>query len=154
MIQSMKTRLLYIAIVLLSVIVLDACKVGPKFKTPDPEIDSTAVYRYDSLQLVMTDSVLNIKWWDLFQDPILDTLITIGLRENKDVLIASTRIEQSRAAVGVAKADYWPKFGYSAGAMRGNVFQGMPTEGGTASNVFTGFGTLSWELDFWANSEE
>ena len=149
MIQSMKTRLLYIAIVLLSVIVLDACKVGPKFKTPDPGIDSTAVYRYDSLQLVMTDSVLNIKWWDLFQDPILDTLITIGLRENKDVLIASTRIEQSRAAVGVAKADYWPKFGYSAGAMRGNVFQGMPTEGGTASNVFTGFGTLSWELDFW-----
>jgi multidrug efflux system outer membrane protein len=149
MIGRMKNRALYIVIVLLSVFVINACKVGPKFKTPDSHIDSTAVYRYDSLQLAMTDSVLNIKWWDLFQDPILDTLIQIGLRENKDILIATTRIEQSRAAVGVAKADYWPKFGYQMGAMRGNVFQGMPTEGGSAGNMFTGFGTLNWELDFW-----
>ena len=145
----MKNRLISFAIVLLSIFIIDACKVGPKYKTPDSHIDSTAVYRYDSLQLVMTDSVLNIKWWELFQDPILDTLINIGLKENKDILIASTRIEQARSAVGIAKADYWPKFGYQAGAMRGNVFQGMPTEGGNSSNMFTGFGTLSWELDFW-----
>jgi multidrug efflux system outer membrane protein len=145
----MKNRLIYILIILLSIFVINACKVGPKFKTPSSNIDSTASYRYDSLQLAMTDSVLNVKWWDLFQDPVLDTLITIGLGENKDILIASTRVEQSRAAVGLAKADYWPKFGYQAGAIRGNVFQGLPTEGGSATNVFAGFGTLGWELDFW-----
>ncbi len=145
----MKNRISIIFLFLISVIVINACKVGPKFQKPLSQIDSTAVYRYDSLQLAMTDSVLNIKWWDLFQDPVLDTLIQIGLRENKDVLIASTRIEQSRATVGLAKADYWPKFGYQAGAMRGNVFQGMPTTDGSAINVFTGFGTLNWELDFW-----
>ncbi len=101
-----------------------ACMVGPNFNASRTEIDSTAVYRYDSLQLAMTDSVLNIKWWELFQDPIIDTLINIGLRENKDVLIASSRIEQARAALSKTKAEVWPSFGYSAGALRGNVIQG------------------------------
>lgn len=124
-----------------------ACMVGPNFNASRTEIDSTAVYRYDSLQLAITDSVLNIKWWELFQDPIIDTLISIGLRENKDVLIASSRIEQARAVLSKTKADVWPSFGYSAGALRGNVIQGAPI--GSTTNLFTGFGTLNWEIDFW-----
>jgi len=148
-IYKMKNRLSFIIIILLSIFIIDSCKVGPNFKSDRSQIDSTEVYRYDSLQLAMTDSVLNISWWELFDDPVLDTLIMIGLKENKDVLIASTRIEQSRATVGIAKADYWPKFGYSAGAVNGNVFNGVPTQGGGSTNVFTGFGTLGWEIDFW-----
>jgi len=85
-----------IAMALLTIFAFEACKVGPGFKAQRNEIDSTAVYRYDSLQLAMTDSVLNISWWDLFDDPIIDTLIRIGLKENKDVLIASSRIEQAQ----------------------------------------------------------
>jgi len=143
----MKNRLSFIIIILLSIFIIDACKVGPGFKAERDEIDSTAVYRYDSLQLAMTDSVLNISWWELFDDPYLDTLIQIGLEENKDVLIATSRIEQSRALLGMTKADQWPSFGYSAGAIRGNVIQGAPAGG--VGNIFTGFGTLNWELDFW-----
>ena len=134
------------AAVLSSMVWFQACMVGPNFNASRSEIDSTAIYRYDSLQLAMTDSVLNIKWWELFQDPIIDTLINIGLAENKDVLIASSRIEQAWAILGAAKADMWPSFGYSAGALRGNNAQGiqLPT-----SNNFSGFGTLNWEIDFW-----
>jgi multidrug efflux system outer membrane protein len=52
--------------------------------------------------------------------------------------------------VGIAKADYWPKFGYQIGASRGNLLQGfLPTDGSSPENMFTGFGTLNWELDFW-----
>lgn len=145
----MKKQLSFFTLIILSSICFEACKVGPKYQTNRTQIDSLAVYRYDSLRLATEDSVLNIRWWELFSDPILDTMIYIGLKENKDILIASSRIEQARAAIGIAKADYWPQIGYSAGAMRGNVFQGMPTQDGGASNMFTGFGTLSWELDFW-----
>ncbi len=143
----MKNQISFIIIALLSIFIIDGCKVGPKFKSDRSQIDSIAVYRYDSLQLAMTDSVLNISWWELFDDPYLDTLIHIGLEENKDVLIATSRIEQSRALLGMTKADLWPSIGYSAGAIRGNVIQGAPTEG--VGNIFTGFGTLNWELDFW-----
>ena len=120
----MKNRLSFIIIVLLSIFIIDACKVGPNFKSDRSQIDSTEVYRYDSLQLAMTDSVLNISWWELFDDPHLDTLIQIGLDENKDILIATSRIEQSRALLGMTKANAWPSIGYSAGAITGNVIQG------------------------------
>ena len=143
----MKNRLSFLIIALFSIFIFEACKVGPSFKASRNEIDSAAVYRYDSLQLAMTDSVLNISWWELFDDPIIDTLISIGLKENKDVLIASSRIEQARAQLGFTKAQMWPSIGYQAGAVRGNVFQGPPTD--NALNVFTGFGTLNWEIDFW-----
>lgn len=149
MIDVMKNSITHIILLLVSVLVIQACKVGPKFQKPMGQIDTTDVYRYDSLELTITDSVLNIKWWDLFQDPMLDTLIKIGLTGNKDILIASARIEQNKAAVGFAKADYGPKLGYQASVMRGNVMNGMPTQGGDAGNIFAGFGTLSWELDFW-----
>lgn len=144
----MKNQLSFIIIVLLSVFIIDGCKVGPNFSSSKTQIDSTEVYRYDSLQLAMADSALNIRWWELFNDPVLDKLIHTGLKENKDILIASSRIEQSRAVLGATKADQWPSVGYSVGALRGNVIQGNPNPGGVA-NIFTGFGTLNWELDFW-----
>ncbi len=145
----MKFKISFILIALSTVFLFEACKVGPSFKTQRTEIDSTAVYRYDSIQLAMTDSVLNISWWELFDDPVLADLIKIGLSENKDALIASSRIEQAMAQLGFTKADLWPKIGYNVGVQRGNVIAGVPTQGSSAQNIFTGFGTLSWELDFW-----
>ena len=146
-IKEMKNQISFIVIALFSILFFEACKVGPSFKSDRSQIDSTEVYRYDSLQLAMTDSVLNISWWELFDDPYLDTLIQIGLEENKDILIATSRIEQSRALLGMTKADLWPSIGYSGGVLRGNVVQGAPT--GEVSNIFLGTGTLNWELDFW-----
>ena len=148
-IKEMKIKLSFIALVLLSIFTFDSCKVGPAFKSQRVEIDSTAVYRYDSLHLAMQDSVLNISWWELFDDPMLDTLIRIGLAENKDVLMASARIQQAGAQLGYTKAETWPSLGYSAGAMRGNAIGGIPSSDYSVGNLFTGFGTLSWELDFW-----
>ncbi|MDW7693168.1 efflux transporter outer membrane subunit [Flammeovirgaceae bacterium SG7u.111] len=148
-IVEMKNRISFVVILLVSLFALEACKVGPGFKTQRTEIDEAEVYRYDSLQLAMEDSVLNISWWELFNDPVLDTLIKIGLVENKDLLIASSRIEQARAQLGFTKANMWPSITYTGSALRGNVVGGQPTAGLSVTNMFTGFGSLNWEIDFW-----
>lgn len=146
MIARIKILPSFILLPAIIIIFLGGCKVGPNFKSVDPDLPSR--YRFDSLETASTDSLLNIKWWDIFEDPVLDTLIATGLHENKNVLIAMSRIEQSKTVVGITKADYWPQFGYSAGFIRGNVIAGVPT-GGDASSVYTGFGSLNWEIDFW-----
>lgn len=147
---KVRNQISFALLALLSVFVFEACKVGPNFKAARNEIDSAAVYRFDSLQLAMQDSVLNLKWWELFDDPVLETLIDIGMKENKDILIASSRIQQARAQLGFTKADMWPSFQYNIAAQRGNILAGQPTnENLDATNFFTGFGTLNWELDFW-----
>jgi multidrug efflux system outer membrane protein len=137
--------------ILLFLALTQSCKVGPNFQSVPPEELALTQdsFRYDSTEMVQQDSALNLKWWKLFQDPVLDTLIAVGLRENKDVLIAASRIDQSLAMVGQTKADYYPKLGYQAGFSSGNVFAGVPTEGGSSTTIYSGFGTLNWEIDFW-----
>lgn len=130
-----------IASVLLGLFV-QSCKVGPKYS--EPIIQAPTHYRADSLN---TDSLLNLRWWELFGDEELKQLVEIGLRSNKDLLVAVSRIQQAEYLLGIARADYGPKFGIQAGASRGNFFGNntMASE----SNNFNFGGTLSWEIDFW-----
>lgn len=119
-----------------------SCKVGPNFH--QPVVQSPQIFNYETNPI---DSIINLKWWELFQDPILDSLISEGLRNNKDVLIAASRVEQSRANLGYNKADYGPKVGIKANA-GGTNFDGADV---TSTN-YSSYGAsanLNWEIDFW-----
>ena len=70
----MRKQLSFLSALITAIILIDGCKVGPNFQSLDPTTSSK--YRYDSLEMAATDSALNIKWWDLFEDPDLDTLIS------------------------------------------------------------------------------
>jgi len=134
-------QLIYISIFILLVSV-SSCKVGPNYQKP--EIASPEIFRNDVSPL---DSVINLKWWDLFDDPVLDTLIATALRENKDVLIAASRVEEARANLGYNKADYGPKIGIQAGA-GGTNYNGANVSTGTNAS-YGAAATFNWELDFW-----
>lgn len=135
------TRILFATLFTLTVVNLTSCKFGPNFSTPEPK--TNAHYFNDSLQ---TDSATNIAWWELFNDPKLDTLIKIGLDSNKDVLIAAARIEEYRSIVGFKKGEALPAFGYQGNGTYGNYMGNLFDEAGG-----TGFGGvgMNWEIDFW-----
>jgi multidrug efflux system outer membrane protein len=73
---------------------------------------------------VIVDSI-NLRWWEIFDDEILDTMVKTALVYNLDVKMAAARIEQARAYWGMTKADIWPSIDISAGAARGNYGGGM-----------------------------
>lgn len=120
-----------------------SCAVGPDFQKP--QVETPAQYRYDSLKV---DSVAILKWWDLFNDPLLDTIIVTALRENKNLLIAISRIEEARANLGFTGADQYPKLDIKADALRGNINSKQIGIEQTNNAFFIG-PVLSWELDFW-----
>lgn len=122
--------------------VINSCKVGPNFEKSTPP--TPTVYRYDSLD---TDTVVNLQWWEIFNNSDLDTLIKIGLLENKDVLTAASKVEQARINVGFTKVDFYPSFGISASANVGNVIGNQPLSNN--SGVYIGGLTMNWEIDFW-----
>jgi len=138
----MKKTLKHIGFVLLIAGITYSCKVGPNYQEPEDETPET--YRYTSNA---TDSIINMKWWQLFNDPTLDTLITIALRENKNLLIAASRIEQSRANVKFNKADMGPKIGIQASAGVTNQLFNVPA--GSNFEAYNAAGTFNWALDFW-----
>ncbi len=136
-----KKQLKYISIFFLLVTIV-SCKVGPNYQ--QPEIASPQIFRYQHQKV---DSIIDLKWWEVFKDPILDSLIKVGLNENRDVLIAASRINQARANLGFNKADYGPKIGVQASATETNNIVGNVLNNNIKS--FGASATFNWEIDFW-----
>jgi len=124
------------------IIALSSCSVGPDFQKP--QIDTLQTYRFDTLKV---DSIANLEWWNLFDDPMIDTLVLTALEQNKDLHIAVARIEEARAGLTFVGADRYPKLDIQAGAGSGNFFGGQKfTDEMTTYSVTP---ALSWEIDFW-----
>jgi len=141
MMNTKKTLLLVISIM------IAGCAVGPDFQQPTVEIPERYMYA-DSLwaDSLKADSSLNIEWWNLFNDPILDTIVTYALEHNKNVLIAISRIEEARATLGFTKADIFPRIDIQGSATRGNLAATFQTE--NISNNFFIAPVVNWEIDF------
>jgi multidrug efflux system outer membrane protein len=91
--------------------------------------------------------IVNLRWWELFDDPVLYALVTTALNENKDIRISIARIEEARAALGFTRADMYPFIDIEAGANKGTFSGGRRSE----TTDWTAFATpiVSWELDIW-----
>ncbi len=125
-----------------AIIYLSGCKLGPDFQKP--EYAGSEAFRFDT---ITTDTVVNLRWWELFNDPILDTFIKVALEENKDVLIAAARIEAARANLGYTKADQYPTIGYSINGGGGNFGAGNLSS--TNGYFGSAYPEMYWEIGFW-----
>jgi len=127
---------------LIGTLFLGGCMVGPDFKKP--EIETPEQFIHEPLTVEPQEE---LKWWELFKDPALESLVTIALNENKNVLIAASRIEEARAVLGFTKTDGLPRVDIEASATRGNLAGQSKIE-----SVFNNFyiaPVLRWEIDFW-----
>jgi multidrug efflux system outer membrane protein len=122
---------------------ISGCMMGPNYQRP--ALENPVAFRYDSLR---SDTVINLAWWDLFEDTVLHQLIYEALENNLTLGTATARIEEARAVLGFTKADVYPFIGYSGGATRTNLFPGTNVRTEAQNNFFSAF-TLNWEIDFW-----
>jgi multidrug efflux system outer membrane protein len=137
----MKSINAVVATVLL-LICLSGCTLGPDFVKPD--MTPPASYRTDIMPAVSADE---LKWWELFDDPVLYNLVTVALDNNKDVKIAVSRMDEARASLGFTRADQFPRLDLQGGANRGTFSGGVRSED---TNYYAYIApVLSWEIDFW-----
>ncbi len=124
-----------------------SCTVGPDY-TP-PQVSLPQGWR--DLEGAQGETLANVPWWDLFQDPVLHELIKVALAQNKDLQIAVERIEEARALYGITRADFYPKLDAVASAGRVRVSEENLPAGAAGSdvehNVFGVGASMYWELD-------
>lgn len=135
-------------LVVMLALLAGSCTVGPDYKRP--AVDVPAGWRLDEKE---AKDLANSTWWQQFHDPVLNELIAISLRENKDLLIAAARIDEFAGRYGIVRADLFPQVGASGEYSRQRVTELgenrlSPGYKATTDN-FSANVNASWEIDLW-----
>lgn len=137
---------------------LAGCSLGPDFLRPDsglPNAKSQPRSDYTDRDTT-SESSAPVQWWDLFNDAMLTALETKAVRANLDLQVATSRIEQSRAQLGIAASELLPNVSAGASLSREALSEhgkfaalGAPT---TPSSFYQIGFDASWELDVWGRA--
>ncbi len=133
-------------------VLLAGCMTGPDFVPPANDTVPTSFSRPDLMQATGSadDAALQaeiMRWWTVFDDPVLNLIMHTAVENNWDVLIATQRIEQARAKAVNVRSQLFPQVTVNP------LIERMQT--GT-NNHYTGLGLLetlqlplnvSWEPD-------
>jgi NodT family efflux transporter outer membrane factor (OMF) lipoprotein len=130
---------------------LTACAVGPNYKRP--AFDVAAAYKEQDgwKPSEPNDALDRGAWWQIYNDEVLNGLEAQINISNQNVLAAAASVEEARALVRQAQANFWPQVSLNASRTR--------TVEGTAPGVVLGTNTTStvtdlgisgnWEIDLW-----
>ncbi len=122
------------------------CMVGPDYVRPP--VDAPAAWRLDEKDV---RDLANTAWWEQFGDPVLNDLVATALRENKDLMIASARVDEFAGRYGFVRAELFPQVGagYDASRQRVNSSVISGSGGESTFNSYSAALNAGWEIDLW-----
>jgi multidrug efflux system outer membrane protein len=121
--------------------------VGPDYKRP--AIDTPVAWRFEEKEV---RDLANTAWWQQFKDPVLDRLVSHALQENKDLLIATARIEEFFGRYFSTRGDQFPSAAGNADAFRQRLSEKGFSRFDGSDNPYNQYEAIlgaSWEIDFW-----
>jgi multidrug efflux system outer membrane protein len=138
------------ALGLIGLIALSGCVVGPNYTKPD--VPAPPQFRYSNG--AGKESLADTKFGDLFEDPVLTSLIGEAIRNNFDLNIAAERVLEARASLGIMRSQFYPQLSGNAqfDTGRGSSVGATPyiAKGTDLSLSYTQVGfSVYWELDVW-----
>lgn len=131
-------------LLVLTITLFTSCMVGKKYNRP--AVPTDIVYP----AATKTDTSALAKWFEIYHDTALQTLIKMAIDSNRDLLAAAARMQEALALSGAVKANMYPKLSYQAAAGGGTAgTDATKVNGGVNGGLLNVFGVLNWELDLW-----
>lgn len=124
-------------LLLVSVLSLSACAAGPDYKAPQSTYNSDWVS--PGVEAVDAPSI-QLDWWTVFDDPLLESFIARAVQENKDVAVASANLRRARALYRESRGPFWPQVAAGGGVTRSK-------SNGDVDNLYDAGFDASWEVD-------
>lgn len=105
---------------------LGGCRVGPDYSPPTTTMPAAyAELRSGTIATAVTDSIANdVRWWRLFDDPQLTSLVERAIAANNGVAVAEARLREARAGREMVQSLLYPQIGVSASVLRFRASQG------------------------------
>ncbi|HEU4709208.1 MAG TPA: efflux transporter outer membrane subunit [Methylophilaceae bacterium] len=140
-----------IAKLFLLVALLPGCAlVGPDYQRPESEMPAQYSEQDAGKE---SNAMVSDKWWELYQDPVLNDLVELARKNNTDVKLAVARIEEADAFLREAGATLFPEVDLNASASRSKVTQlgSVPTFNNFKAirNDYVVQLGSTFEVDFW-----
>jgi NodT family efflux transporter outer membrane factor (OMF) lipoprotein len=131
-------------------------KVGPNYCPPGAQVADNWIDAAD--KRVRTGSEDISRWWQVFNDPVLDGLVYDAYHQNLTLREAGFRVLEARAQLAISIGNIFPQTQYASGdysrnaasaETSNNIFDfGIPGTRRFFSQWDFGF-NVGWELDFW-----
>ena len=129
----------------LACLMLSSCGIVKNYQTP--EIAHEQLFRDATAD--DTVSMAQMPWSEIFTDTMLQRLITQGIANNPDLLMAYTRIDQAEAYFAQSKAALWPTLNGNAGVTESRLSDAQGFGIRTRATQFQIGVTSGWEIDVW-----
>lgn len=132
-----------VAVVALPALLAAACAVGPDHSKPDIEAPAAFKEAQGWAPARPADEAPKGKWWEAFDDAVLNGLVEQVSVANQALAAAEARHRQAQAAVAAARSGLFPAVSGDAGAARSRRGEGPGTR-----SYDVGL-DARWELDLW-----
>ncbi|MGH6878051.1 MAG: efflux transporter outer membrane subunit [Rhizomicrobium sp.] len=154
--------------ILLAAVALSACNVGPDYKKPETPLPAAFAEPRPALPAAAQSDLS--KWWTVFHDPELDSLVARALAANLDLQTAASRVRQAREQAIIAGAAEWPSLSATGlglnlhsnsnplGQLAGGAPGGSAASAGEAASAPTNIKVYSagfdatWEIDLFGGT--
>jgi len=147
----MRRYLLFLLIVI--AFGLSGCTLAPKYTRPAAPVpaDWPKGTVYQETRTATGDrTALKLKWQEFFTDEKLQKIITMALKNNRDLRLAVLNVERARALYGIQRAELFPAVNAAGSMNRQRVPADLSSTGKamTMEQYGVNLGISSWEIDF------
>lgn len=129
-------------LLILTLFLTTSCAIRPETKRPELKLPERGTKGKTSR--------IDTSWWRGFRDETLNSLIEEAVKNSDDLKLATARMEEAMAALGLARSELYPEITGSGSATRVKTSDEMsPTGKGPTTNTFSLSGMVSYEVDLW-----
>ena len=131
-----------------AIFLLAGCVQGPNYSRPAISVPSA--FRFAPQPLEPLESPDNSAWWREMRDQRLDDLVEEALSNNRDLKVASARVDEFAAILAGTRSQAFPQIGYGLSASRSRASEEkIPSFVDPLSSSFGAILSASWEIDLW-----
>lgn len=134
------------SLIVIAALALAACAIGPSYERPDAELPQRFAGATDA---AYTTQAVPTRFWTVFDDEVLTSLIDEAAAANHDLRIAAARFDEARALRRDAAFDFGPVIGAN-GSVQRTRFSDIESPAGAAAGVLDIHDArfdAAWELD-------
>ena len=125
--------------------------VGPDYVKPEGAVETQWINQ-SSPEITKRTAELST-WWKVFNDPVLNRLVTEARAQNLSLQVAGTRILEARAQLGIVTSTEYPQLQQATGGLNQQLISAfLPNTTPAVDRSFATAGIgfdMGWELDVW-----